>query len=391
MRYVTDPEQPTEVARDITIVTLPIYPPSSEPYMLRNLLRVFKATNYRVNVICGGCDLISGKNYVIDVGRSRFAFSGSLPMKTLRLLRDQLVVANQVLRMANRTRIFVFHIGEFRSILPLLVSKIVRRKAILYHIGGNKILETWIETRGVAARWTKIALISFLIRFSYKLADAVVSDSNSNARFAGLDKFRNKLFIAPYVNIDRYLNATSRENRDDLIGFVGRLVPKKEVLNFVLSIPMVLEQISSSRFVIIGEGPLSEKVLTLIKELGISSRVTLIRKVTDDDLKEWYSRMKILVLPSIEEGMPAVVLEAMACGTIVVATPVGGLPDIIIDGVSGFLISGHEPSSIAEGVLRAFRADLVGLQVAARQQVQNAFSIDEEKVKLESMLDSLWR
>ena len=79
----------------------------------------------------------------------------------------------------------------------------------------------------------------------------------------------------------------------------------------------------------------------------------MLRWIPHDELPEYLNELKLLVLPSYTEGLPNIMLEAMACGTPVLATPVGAIPDVINDGENGFILESNNPEYIAENAIRA--------------------------------------
>jgi len=101
--------------------------------------------------------------------------------------------------------------------------------------------------------------------------------------------------------------------------------------------------------------------------------------------------MDVLVVPSLNEGMGRVVLEAGAAGTAVIASKVGGIPDIVRDNVTGLLVRAESPADIAEAVLglRADRSKLRAMGEAARDHVAPAFGLDRMVMRIESMYEEL--
>jgi glycosyltransferase involved in cell wall biosynthesis len=95
--------------------------------------------------------------------------------------------------------------------------------------------------------------------------------------------------------------------------------------------------------------------------------------------------MKLLVLPSYTEGLPNIVLEAMACGTVVLATPVGAIPDIIKDGETGFLLKSNDPKHIAERILELLNKPELLDKVSI-----NAYNYVRKNFSYEKTLDA-WR
>lgn len=111
-----------------------------------------------------------------------------------------------------------------------------------------------------------------------------------------------------------------------------------------------LTRLPAFRLVISGEGPQRQTLEQLANELDVSSRVMFLGRVDQARLAICYSAADILVLPSSREGWPNVLLESMACGTPVVATQVGGIPEIVNSARAGRLIADRTASSLADGV-----------------------------------------
>lgn len=110
------------------------------------------------------------------------------------------------------------------------------------------------------------------------------------------------------------------------------------------------------RLAISGEGPQRRALEQLASELGVSQRLTFLGRVDQVQLAVCYSAADILVLPSSREGWPNVLLESMACGTPVVATRVGGIPEIVNSAQAGRLISARTAPSLVEGILALWRS-----------------------------------
>ncbi len=135
--------------------------------------------------------------------------------------------------------------------------------------------------------------------------------------------------------------------------FVGRLSRIKGLDLLVNALALVRERGLFLHGHIVGDGELRPELERTIARHRLQEEVTLHGWVAPTDLPRWYSAADLVCLPSRSEGCPNVVVEAMACGTPVVATAVGGVPDLVREQVSGLLIRERSAAAIADGIEQA--------------------------------------
>ncbi len=151
---------------------------------------------------------------------------------------------------------------------------------------------------------------------------------------------------------------------------VGHLVPVKAQDMAVAALP----QLPGVRLLIAGNGPNRGMLLQLAQELHVADRVTFLGAVPQAELRDYYGAADALVLPSEREGWANVLLEAMACGTPVIASRVWGTPEVVAEPEAGLLMSERSPQALAEavGALRASYPDR-----AATRRYAERFSWDD--------------
>jgi len=172
----------------------------------------------------------------------------------------------------------------------------------------------------------------------------------------------NNLFAVQNEQIAIIPNGVSMEyqeavpdlsTRDNNIFFIGRLVPEKGVQVLINAMPMVLAAIPDARLVIGGRGPCYDDLLTQVKELGISAAVDLPGYIDDEYKERLYREAAVAVFPSLYEPFGIVALEAMAAGTPVVVSEVGGLGEIIRDQINGIKVAPGDPETLATAIIKA--------------------------------------
>ena len=144
-----------------------------------------------------------------------------------------------------------------------------------------------------------------------------------------------------------------RSSAREQVGFVrrtllavGNLVDVKDHELLIRALPLVPD----ADLVIVGEGPLRDRLLAVARELGVGDRVRILPNVLQDQLVTYYVAADLSVLTSRHEGMPNVVLESLACGTPVVSTPVEGVPELLNHAAAGLIVPERTPASLAAGI-----------------------------------------
>jgi glycosyltransferase involved in cell wall biosynthesis len=162
---------------------------------------------------------------------------------------------------------------------------------------------------------------------------------------------------------------------DPVVAFVGRLVPAKAPGIFLEALAQASLALPSLRALIVGDGPLRADVEGQIRRLGLSDRVVLagLRR----DLPDVLAGVDVVAFSSEREGLSMAMLEAMAAGVPVVATEVGGTPELIESGVSGILVPPAQPRALADGLLSLLQspARAEAMRRAARERVRTQFSL----------------
>jgi len=161
-------------------------------------------------------------------------------------------------------------------------------------------------------------------------------------------------------------------------------------LNFVKAIPEILNERDDLEFLIGGDGQLRDEIEKYINEKNLNDKVKLVGWIPHGNLPDHLNELKLLVLPSYTEGLPNIMLEAMACSTPVLATPVGGVPDVIKDGETGFIMENNSPEHIARNVIRALNhPNQEKIAENARALVEMEFTYEKAVEKYRKILDDL--
>jgi len=335
---------------NIGVLTFPISKSGITP--LSNLINILYPLSNELHLITGnaGYDLFKkdkrNKKERIKVYGITHK-KGTNPLtRIVRYLITQLRITFKVITISKKVDIWIFFIGGSTLVFPMIAAKLFKKRVILLFSGSP------IHTLKAINDKMYIPL-SLLFRLNCNFSDKIILYSRENMRQWGLEKYKNKLLIGPihFLDFNVFKTKTSINRRPKIIGFIGRLREEKGIWNLIIAIPYILKYQNDIKFLIVGDGKLYSEITSFLERNNLTNKVRIIGWVPRDKIPEYLNMLKLLVLPTHAEGLPNIMLEAMACGTPFLATPVGGILDVIKDEKTGFILKNNNPTSIAKTVI----------------------------------------
>jgi glycosyltransferase involved in cell wall biosynthesis len=208
-----------------------------------------------------------------------------------------------------------------------------------------------------------------------RLTDDFVCVSEDAARMSVAQGLPPRRVQTVWNGIDTRRFAFADPRPDGPAVIVARLSPEKDIATLLHAVRRVVDADPAFRLEIAGDGPCLPELRRLAAELGLDGSVTFLGLVRD--VPALLARAKLYVLSSISEGVSLTLLEAMACGLPVVATRVGGTPEVVVDETTGLLVPPGDPAALAAALNRTYRdADLAAaLGRRGRARVEAHFDI----------------
>ncbi len=257
-----------------------------------------------------------------------------------------------ILRLAyfiRKNKFALIHTNDIHSAQYSIAAAYLARVPAVLHI-RNTDLERWLKWKN---------------RVIFKLANNIIAISNAVAiSLIKIGVVEKKIQIIPNavelskfhlsVSGESFRNEIGIDKQTILVGIVGRIIPKKGQDIFIQAIPEIIKVYSNVKFVIVGEdttqnGDFIDHLKKMVREIKQEKKVYFVG--FKEDIQEIFKALDILVVPSRTEAFGRVVIEAMAVGTPVVATSVGGIIDIIEDGFNGAMVPVNNPKTIAHAVI----------------------------------------
>ncbi|PYU98548.1 MAG: hypothetical protein DMG26_18390 [Acidobacteria bacterium] len=178
-----------------------------------------------------------------------------------------------------------------------------------------------------------------------------------------------------------------------LILTVARLAasePGKGVDTVIRALPQVLRVVPRASYVVVGDGDDRPRLQRLAEGTGVHQSVHFVGHQSEAELKSYYRKAEVFVMPSCQEGFGIVFLEAMAFGKPVIGAASGGIPDIVIDGATGYLVNYGDVDTLAARLIRLLAdPDLrQKMGVAARQRIKENYTFDHFRRHLRQLFES---
>jgi glycosyltransferase involved in cell wall biosynthesis len=281
---------------------------------------------------------------------------------------DRTAIAN-IRELAARTGADVVHAHGFKADIYVYLA-----------LGGTKTpfvstCHTWYDNNLV------VSLYGVADRFVLRKFARVVAVSDEVRRRllkAGVHGdairlIRNGIELRPFDNATPSLRDSTSESAL-IVGLIGRLSIEKGIDIFLRAAARVLVEFPSARFVVVGEGPDKDKLEQLVDQLNIRGSVSMLGRRSD--MPSVYASLDVMVSSSRQEGLPIAMLEGMASGLPLVATAVGEVPTVVVDGQTGLLVPAEDADSLTEGILSLLRDPEMRVRfgAAAKQRVEDEYS-----------------
>lgn len=312
-----------------------------------NLVDIFRSLSNDIYLITGnaGYYFFRGDKsiHVYDI---KHKSGQTIITRIIRYISTQLKISFKLLKISKNVDIWIFFIGGNILILPLLISKFLKKKVIMIYAGSS--------FQSMTSSGSSYSMpVNILENINGYLSDNIIVYSQTLIKEWGLEKYKNKIFIAPrhFLNQEEFNIKKKFVDRDNLVGYIGRLSEEKGPLNFVKAIEKMPKEIFNIKYFIGGDGKLRNDIKKYLESESLFN-VEMIGWISHQKLPDYLNELKLIVLPSYTEGLPNIMIEAMACGTPVLANPVGSIPDIIKDGETGFIMEDNSPECIAKNIQR---------------------------------------
>jgi glycosyltransferase involved in cell wall biosynthesis len=299
---------------------------------------------------------------------------------------------------------------------PLDVSSILRLRAIIKEHGVEIVnthsgVDAWIGALAaklagapllVRTRHLNIPLRRSIINFVHYLPDLYIT-CGENMRHTLVDDCgfpADRVVSIPTGVDERFFNVKRNPelraryglgDRAPVVVNVGILRRVKGHEVTLKAAKAVLQSIPEARFLIVGDGPLRQSLEKMMEELGMGGAVMFTGFV--EDVADIYAAADVAVLSSWSEGLPQSMLQAMAAGVPVVATRVGGVPEVIVDGLNGVLVGAGDDTAMAAGIVKLLRDKNLARDMAlkAGETVREGHSLDRMLQKTEQVYQDFLR
>jgi len=296
------------------------------------------------------------------------------------------------------------------TLLPKLIRFIKNNKIDIIHAHGARV-NMWGSMASILTGVPIIAtehgidlwrhsnyLFNILDRFSAKVNKFRIGVSQAVCdmlKKIGVDQAKI-ICIENGIDVDRFnisvdISSKKRElgisERATVIGTVGRLVEQKGHRYLLEAAKMVVNKFPDAKFIIIGDGPLRGELEEQALNLGVKENIVFTGG--REDIPELMAIMDIFVLPSITEGLPLVLLEAMVSKKPIIGTRVGGIPEVIEDGVTGLLVEPANSGGLANqiAILLMNAVDRKKMAIEACRMVRKKYNAKSMILKYEAVYE----
>jgi glycosyltransferase involved in cell wall biosynthesis len=261
----------------------------------------------------------------------------------------------------------------FRKLPLVVLSKLARSRIIYHHHGGGFMIFYNKESRYI---------LKAIIRWLLRMPEVIVALSEQwRGNLHSIDPNLPVIVLSNPVTVPDLVPKKTKSRIQIL--FMGRLGQGKGTHDLLEAARILLSKGSSFHITLCGDGDLLYWARESA-ELGVDESVEIRGWISGEAKKQAFSEADIYILPSYNEGLPMSILEAMAYGLPIVTTPVGGIPDAVVDGINGFLVPPGAP-----GILAARLRTLIANKSLREKMGYASREIVKERFELSKIINSL--
>ena len=260
----------------------------------------------------------------------------------------------------------------WRDLAYLWIAKLLHARG-LYQVHGGELPRKFFQGS---------TLLTAFLRWTLAAPDLIVVLAQEE-----LDAYRSfvpeqhVLAMPNAIDCGAFAQVPTVRSRPDYplrLLYIGRIAREKGLYETLQGVRLAHELGIDARLVVAGDGPEAPRLRRYAQALGIASRVSFAGPVFGDDKVRLFAGADVMMLPSYAEGLPYALLEGMAAGIPVIATPVGAIPDVMSHGTHGYLVPVRNGKAIAEAIaaMGTNREQLSWMSRACRRRIRAAYEIE---------------
>ena len=321
-------------------------------------------------------------------------------LKIIGFFYTYLILLRDIMKLSKDCNVIYTLSPSFTGFVTLIAANLLCKSIVLRFVGDvawelafrsrqtEKNLEDFLQS---PEGGRNVKMLVILQRFIFKKVDKIIVPSRFlediliNYYHVNNAKIR-VIYNSVDLEVCKGVSSESSRASGKRIITVGRIIRHKRIDGIIKTIKTLAEEFPDTSLFIVGEGPERERLEKLSKELNIQKKVEFLGKRSHDEAIRLIKESNIFVLNSIYEGLPHVVIEAMACRTPVIATNAGGTNEVVKDNETGLLVLPNNNAELKQKIIQLLRDE--GLR---KRLVEHAYKSVEEKSTWERNLSILER
>jgi len=295
------------------------------------------------------------------------------------------VVSRRETKFIDRIRCF-YHFAE-----AIYLAKEVEQQHIkhihAHFFQGNATIAMIISkllgtTYSITAHGSALLIDRILNKEKIEHAKFIISISQYNKNFMlKVDpSCDNKVFVVHCgLNPNKFLPAPPRKNQVFTLLAIGRMVWEKAYTYLIETCRILRDEGIEFRCLLIGDGPERNTLEKLIEQHDLWQHIELLGVVLQERIQEYYNQADAFILTSVSEGIPVVIMEAMSKELPIIASDITGIPELVEEGVSGYLVPSKQPQAYADAVKKLIENPEQRIEMGkkGREKIQAEFDIEK--------------